>query len=550
MIANNLIEIYTLIFSWNLYNAIWEVLVGTGLALIPFIIILIQALSNYNAMKGVKGTVHEVEMTLLGMIVVMSLCVIPYPNNVSLASIKYSLEVPDCQVRNDIAANTDGDGDNTGEYHDVTFAGMAGNIVQQPVSWYAVNYLSTAITHASIKAMSCVNNYELMLLRLSQVRIQDPIVRNRVKDFHEACYLKTRARFDENPVAIPNDIEPIDDIDWIGSRLFQNYADEYYEHQEAYMTNMEEFGFTRDEVNRSSDAGAQPLAGANPSCKEIWVGEANGVNPAKGLRDVILEAIPIDEVGSITDDWQAWGHFVVTDGNIHPRDSGDLLIKMILEADALNLDSSTDIDLANDFEAEQAWGKELLDMVSGLFGAASGTQQFFEINTLKQMAKVAGPMLIALIQMVIVMAAPFLMVHSGYKFATFFGLAWTYFAFEFVNVIWATAYWFDNHILDLYWSNSDGLLDSYTNTLLGLIISAGNIIILPLLWLGLMSSAGSNMIRSLSAGGGGAGGGAAGVAGSGGGDAARGSAGLVGKKFSQRSAARKNAASSGKGGGE
>tara|TARA_R110001592_G_scaffold316364_1_gene592812 strand:+ start:47971 stop:49632 length:1662 start_codon:yes stop_codon:yes gene_type:complete len=548
MIANNLIEIYTLIFSWNIYNAIWTILVGTGLALVPFIVLVIQGLKNYNDVRGIKGTVHGIERTLLGMILVMSLCVIPYPNaGQSLASVQYKLDVPDCNVRSDPLLNTSGQGDNTGEIHDSTFAGMAPSIVHQPVAWYGVNYISSAITYAAIKAMDCVNNYELMLLRISEVRIQDPVVRERVKNFYETCYKKTLARYKENPVAIPNDIDPLDDIDWIGSRIFLNQLDEYYQHEEAYMPNMEQYGFTRDEVNRASDEGAQEVTGANPSCKEVWEGEANGVNPAEGLRDVILDAIPEDKVGSVTGDWVDWGHFVLTDAAIHPRDMGDLLIKMVLEADALNLNSTTEINFGNDFNTNQGVVKEVLDAASMMFGTYASATQFFEINALKQVAKIAGPIVLAIVQMIIIFAAPFIMVLTGYKFESFFALALTYFTFEFINVIWATAFWFDNHILDLYLSKSDGVLDTYTNTLLALIVSAGNLFIMPMLWLGMMAYAGPGMVRGLGAAGAGA---AAGGAGAGGGKVASNVGGTIGSRFQQRMDARaKSKEQARKGGG-
>lgn len=41
MVANTLLEIYTLMFGWNMYEAIWDVLVGSGLALVPFIVAII-----------------------------------------------------------------------------------------------------------------------------------------------------------------------------------------------------------------------------------------------------------------------------------------------------------------------------------------------------------------------------------------------------------------------------------------------------------------------------------------------------------------------------
>ncbi|EIF42869.1 hypothetical protein DOK_11831 [gamma proteobacterium BDW918] len=547
MIANNFIEIYSLVFSWNIYGAIWKVLIGTGLALIPFIVIIVQGLMRYNDIRGVRGTVQGIELKLLSMILIMSLCVIPVPirGGQSLATVKYTLEVPDCQVRANAVLNTEGDGDNTGEIYDDAFAGLAGTIVDMPIAWYGINYISAAITHAAIRSMNCVNNYELMLLRLSEVRIQDPVVRERIQEFGEACYKKTLARYNENPIAIPPDVSAVDDIDWIGSRIFQNAVDEYYRHEEAYMTNMERFGFTRNEVDRSTDFAAPDTAGANPTCLEVWEGEAFGVNPAPGLRQVILDSIPVDEVGNITDDWTDWGHLVFTEAALDPRDSADILIKMILEADSLNLDTSTDVSLGNEFDTDRTWSKRMLNTISEVMGNVAGSKQFFEINALKQMSKVAGPIVLAIVQMMIIFAAPFVMTLTGYKFESFFGLALTYFTFEFINVIWATAFWFDNHILDVYFSRSEGVLDTYTNTMIALIVSAGNVFLMPMLWLGMMAYAGPGMVRGLAASGGGTGSGPGGNIGSGG--AGMTGTGLAAGYSKLRSA--RNASSAAKSGG-
>jgi len=544
MIANNFIEIYSLIFSWNLYGAIWKVLIGTGLALIPFIVLIVQGLMRYNDVRGVRGTVQSIELKLLGMILVMTLCVIPVPisGGQSLATVKYTLEIPDCQVRADAALNTEGDGDATGEIYDNAFAGLVDTIVDMPIAWYGINYISSALTHAAIRSMNCVNNYELMLLRLSEVRIQDPVVRERIQEFGEACYKKTLARYNENPIAIPNDVSAVDDIDWIGSRIFQNAEDEYYRHEEAYMTNMERFGFTRNEVDRPTDFAAPETAGANPTCLEVWQGEAFGVNPAPGLRQVILDAIPEDEIGSITQDWQDWGHFVVSEAALDGIDSGDILIKMILEADALNLDTSTDVSLGNEFDTDRTWSKRMLNTISEMMGSVAGSKQFFEINALKQMSKVAGPIVLAIVQMIIIFAAPFVMTLTGYKFETFFGLALTYFTFEFINVIWAAAFWFDNHILDVYFSKSEGVLDTYTNTMIALIVSAGNVFLMPMLWLGVMAYAGPGMVRGLNASGGGNSSAPGGGIGAGG-------AGMAGKGLSAGYRSMKGGKGSGNGGG-
>jgi hypothetical protein len=501
MIANNLIEIYTLIFAWNMYGAIWDVMVQSGLALVPFIVVIVMALGAYREDEGVGSIVKNLEGSLISMLLVMTLCVFPIDRPVGLASISYNINLPDCNLQNDPNENLEGEGDDTGEDYDDTFgAAVAGSTIEQPVAWYGVNYLANAFTHTAIKSMGCVNNYEFMLLRVGQVQIQDPVVRERVKDFGEVCYKKARDRFELNPVPLPNDVDPLNDVDWIGSRTFLSTADEYYDHESAYMANMEKFDFTRNTVDRPQDAGAE--SGAHPYCSEVWLGEANG--NAEGLRQIILDSIPEDEVGDIVEDWMEWGSLGFSVGELDDESKEDMIIKLVLQADAMNLESMTDIGLENDFNSDRGFWEGVKEKVLGFLGTTVSVPQLIEAHTIKVFAKIAGPMILAIVQMIVVMAAPFVMLLTGYRFTSFFALALTYFAFEFINVMWATAFWFDNHIFDLYMSNSD-LLDKATNTMLAMFISAGMIIMMPLIWLSVIAYAGAGMVRGMSAAGGGMG---------------------------------------------
>jgi hypothetical protein len=497
MVANTLIEIYTLIFAWNLYVAIWDVLAGTGIVLVPFIFALINNFKdNYeegDALSAIKG----VELSLVGMVLVLMLCVIPYKGwEVSLATLKYDLEAPDCHP----PLNTEGSGNNTSTAYDDSFSGMGGIGVYKPVAWALVEFISTAITHTAIKSMSCVNNYEFMLMRISEVSIQSPELRKRVRDFYETCYKVALKRFEENPLALPANISEVEDIDWIGSRIFQNTLNEFYQHPSAYVRNMDMYGFTRQAAIRPSDAANE--TGANPTCKEVWAGEEGPgvVNTALGLRQLILNDIPQDQAGDILDDWMDWGSQVLTVGVADGATKEDLIIKMILQADAANLSSQTEVDLSNNFDTEKAWYKAAADSFFAGAGMLTSVDQFLQSHTMRQLVKVAGPMLLALIQMVVIMAAPFVMVLGHYRLSAFTSVALAYFTFEFINAIWAASFWFDNHILDIYMSQA-GWLDIATNGFLVSAVSAGAIILLPGVWMAIMAYAGSGMVRGMGMGG-------------------------------------------------
>lgn len=492
MVANTILEVYTLIFAWNMYGAIWDVLTGSGIALIPFIAALLNNfIENYKD-GDAKTTIKDLELKGIGMILVLMLCVIPFRGfSTSLSTIQYDLATPDCNP----PANTQGTGNNTSTAYDTSFPGL-GMDVYKPVAWSFVEFLSSAITHTTIKSMSCVNNYEFMLLRISQISIQSQDLQQRVRDFHSDCYLKALNRYKINPTPLATNISELDDIDWLGSGVLLTTVDEYYRHGEAYMSNMEQYGFTRQTTFRKSDKAK--TSGAHPYCNEVWSGETGaGVsNPAPGLRQLILNDIPLDEAGNILDAWKNWGSQVLTVGTVTDTIKEDMLLKLILQADAANLNAQSNVNLSNNLDVNKGWS----DYFFAAIGIAKSADELLQAKTMSQMLKVAGPMIIALIQMIIIMGAPFVLVLGRYQLSAFIAIALAYFAFEFINAIWAAMYWFDNRILDLFMSQA-GWVDKLTNSTLVYAISAAGMILLPTIWLSILAYSGAGMVRSMGMGG-------------------------------------------------
>jgi len=505
MVANTLLEIYTLMFGWNMYGAIWDVLVGSGLALVPFIAAIIANFRDNYSSGRASETIKSLELTLLSMIIILMLCVIPYKGfSTQLSTVRYELGVPDCNA----TANVSGSGNNTATGYDDTFSDLGGWQVYKPVAWSFVEYLSTAITHSTIKSMTCVNNYEYMLLRVAHISIQDTTLVDEVRRFKEVCYNKAIQRFKENPPAggLPANVTQWDDIDWIGSRTLLGYANEYYSHPEAYVDKMDDKGFTRQPAVRESDRANE--FGANPYCKEVWLGETGpGIsNPGIGLRQKLLNDIPSDEAGDILDSWKTWGSEVMTVGTMTDTVKEDLILKLILDNNAANLSSSTNVDMTNNFDADQGGFRDFLDAIFDVIGIGTSANEFLMANSIRSMFKIAGPMLLALMQMIVIIAAPFIMMIGRYQLASFVGLAMTYFSLEFINAIWAAAFWFDNRILDLFGSQAGGF-DRFANSMVISIVTTTSILLLPTVWLSIMAYSGAGMLRGV--GGGGVGGGVA-----------------------------------------
>jgi len=167
--------------------------------------------------------------------------------------------------------------------------------------------------------------------------------------------------------------------------------------------------------------------------------------------------------------------------------------------------------MSNNFEAEQSRWRSVLDKIFDIANVGTSANEFLQANSIRQMFKIAGPMILVMLQMVIILAAPFVMLFGNYGLVSFFGLALTYFSLEFINAIWAAAYWFDNRILDMYGSQAGGF-DEATNSLLISTVATSSILLLPMVWLSVMAYAGAGMLRGIS-GGGVAGGTAAGATG-------------------------------------
>ena len=49
-----------------------------------------------------------------------------------------------------------------------------------------------------------------MLMRIGQIKIDDPELRERLEDFNAVCYLKALSRFEDNPVTIPVTVNAVD----------------------------------------------------------------------------------------------------------------------------------------------------------------------------------------------------------------------------------------------------------------------------------------------------------------------------------------------------
>ena len=78
--AASIVEMYTQLFAWLMYGRIWDVLNDTGLAYLPFIVLLILGLRDHKRRGepiSVRALVAGLRVELVSALVVLVLFVIP-----------------------------------------------------------------------------------------------------------------------------------------------------------------------------------------------------------------------------------------------------------------------------------------------------------------------------------------------------------------------------------------------------------------------------------------------------------------------------------------
>lgn len=500
MIATSLLEVFMLLFTWRIYDVIWDILVGTGIGLVPFIAVIIKTMADNYGEKSLK-MLRDAERTILTMIVVLLLCVVPYtPASSSLSNTNYAVTSTECRL-------TGGTGEITGSSSNVNNASAQAELnsmfpggwdANVPVAWGVVNYLSTAVTYAAIRAMGCEHAYQKVVGELKSATVDDGNLRQRAANFQEICYKKALDIVNSNGAFNRTALSPVEDLDWMGSRwLVANvYPTIYISQQEAN-------GFTRDEINNVPDAENPPSTGANVYCSDAWA--TNGI----GLRDALFRELD-SNAGDEWDNFEEYG-FQLYDSSITATDEKEeLWIKTAMQANPSNSASAgsnltqsgqlgiTDLAAPPDMYdryLSTVWdtGKQIGSMLYAFTNADSMAGILVVKDTVDRMI----PMLISLAQGVIVVAAPFVMLFGGYKFQPFAMLAVTYFSLEFTNAIVQLAMLFDAKLWKMAGTAVMDDWDPQTAMLMAF-VGFAQMAILPIFFLGIMINAGGQMLKGTS----------------------------------------------------
>ncbi|MGH8650656.1 MAG: conjugal transfer protein TraG N-terminal domain-containing protein, partial [Gammaproteobacteria bacterium] len=141
MTVESFFELYLAIFGWQQYNQLWDILTGTGLAYLPFLIILllniIGPLTSQETRDAATTSVKRMEVDLF---IAFSVVVLAAAPAIDLNASVLSYKKPCDTISGPAGTFTPG---NTGTTFDAVFAEVIATPTQVPVWWWGIMAISS-----------------------------------------------------------------------------------------------------------------------------------------------------------------------------------------------------------------------------------------------------------------------------------------------------------------------------------------------------------------------------------------------------------------------
>lgn len=497
MAVSGYLEILTCLLSWHLYASIWNILTGTGIALIPFATILLGNLVSAQSKGNIQGSagIYALKKTEVDIYIALAVIIAACQPLVviSINDVIYTKYACDGTTSARVAESNKVGSTKT-KYDGVeTATVLNGEEIRVPVWWSFTNNLFRGITAEAVQKIPCSLDMAGVVLATDSMRISDPKLRQEALDFAQECWIPASNKYRrENPIPDSPRISPkyknipklaAKDTAWPGSLIF-NSLPGYYRSMQSKIP-VERFPY-----DAARDSGRQSAAFATsgfPSCSAWWpkleadlsssiVAEAGAAKAAgDGTIDKSLKALEKANFGGNGFD-------------IMPGYTTETLHAYYMIAGD-SVQSKAQI-LSNNFsDNTNPYSQSLVEGAARVGMLKEGISHYPAMR----LARDGAPMLQALILMLLVIVLPFIMVFSQYSIGTVITVTFMQFGLIFWSFLFALAYWLDNHLAEIMFKEATLFGDSgdaSTERSVMSYISATFHIALPLLFGGLMSWAG------------------------------------------------------------
>ena len=504
MQLDSYLELFTTLYGWAFANLLGEILTGTGLAALPFALIVFSAWHSAKeegaGFNGVLALIESVQTKLITALLVMALCFATTPFT-SLHNINLSYKPERAADGSETQVVSTQGGTNSGYDRAMADAvngsfGQSGNLSYVPLWWYSVMGLSSGINGAFRSGVGSSERDLRVVADLARMAtIEDPALLHDVQRFYSECFVPARSQYfsmDKNQISASgrgilaegSSYGPTD-VDWVGSQFFRTEPG-FYDVMRSYNPVPGwSIDFNRDSEymqGGASDEGYMNPDWGRPTCKQWWEADA----ATGGVRERLT---------SNTSTWRSLLQVAQNTITFSSTDEAkDAMAKLAFEK-ANPTFVSPDKMLGDDYgKGTNAWRS-----VTGAASTWGVADKALEASLSMIPMLNALPMVQALVLMALYMFLPLVVVISGYdlKMMLYGGLA--IFTVKFWAVMWFVARWLDAHLIDAMYpgltgsalmqeitqSFSSGQPQLYKRMILNILLAA-MFIGLPMIWTTMM----------------------------------------------------------------
>lgn len=469
-------EMVMLMIGWVVNNALWSVLMQTGLALVPFIALITSEwfrVRQEGEDEGNKGVllIARIETRLYAMVLCYAFTCVPLMT-LSFNPVNVIERVNASGGQCSVAVI------GQGQWGSTTLNAIDGQSAEIPLWWGLVHAVPKGVTNVAVSNIPCTPDLQAITSEIDAQSITDPGLKREVGEFQRQCYGAARnLLFQQGGTIEATDGQ---DVDWLGSTYFLDtpgYYDSFYAGRP-----IEGFPYeaSRDQARPSTGPGRPGY----PSCREWWLDSDNGLYAR--LHDQVEPGL-WDGIRSV---------FTSTDAE------GEVIRRLISQRTG-SANGNQSVAVTGYGNLDGGVIDDVGDTVSMVAGGVGGAMGAILGKAGMDMLKRALPMVQYILIMAVVICLPFVITISGYSFKVAGTATFGLFALWFLTFWWELARWINANLIDLLYSSGAAKMsfiaaaqNSYDKLVL-IFVEWATFLILPGLWVAALGWAGMRVGGSI-----------------------------------------------------
>ena len=476
MYVGSYFELHTALLAWSVYTLLFNVLIITGLAYVPFLMLLYRNWKEPGTQAenrpSVGVSLKRMYVDLISVLFVFTIFFLPLWD-LSPKQVVFS-PGPSAIRQETVSTNTD-----PTTYKD-TFKNIEGFPAKISPGWAFVAAVSGGLTNAVTHSLPSTGDLAAAEAIMTAGAVHSPILATEISNFATECFGPARARYFQllregklPQKAIDYVEEHPTDLNWLGSRVLLDTPGLYKPRK------------------RGAYAGAmraeKPVAGwpAEPGGRDWWYGEAEAkagtpgrpycdewwTDPDKGIRSKLVEIYKKNS-GAFDKGYDYLSARITTINTDLTVD--DYLAKVAIDRYSRKRNTITDYAhrrTASGFGSTVQANLNSFKNLAGAVGASYTAGKFsFYLHVILQ----ALPYIQATILMGIVMMLPVYLVFSGYSLEAVFYFAVAFFTVRFWTALWEIAAWAEKALTDAMFPTGADMLNALASGISSLVTLGGN----------------------------------------------------------------------------